>query len=145
MHPTFNELHEAQLIYAELKAGMTMGEKNILAYFKSPEEAEGVAKKLNALRAIDVSIDRFSRYPGEGYDPMNPVTGKVSSLASITQDAAITNRSAGILAAADPAASGLSHGGQGGPTGHDILLTAVVDESVHHQALRIVEEAGGLV
>ena len=38
-----------------------------------------------------------------------------------------------------------SHGGQGGPTGHDILLTAVVDESMHHQALRIVEEAGGLI
>lgn len=122
-----------------------MGEKNILAYFKSPEEAEGVAKKLNALRALDVSVDRFSRYPGEGYDPMNAITGKITSLSAITQDAMITNNSAGILAAADPAASGLSHGGQGGPTGHDILLTAVVDESIHHQALRIVEEAGGLI
>ncbi|WP_410767962.1 hypothetical protein [Fontibacillus sp. BL9] len=121
-----------------------MGEKNILAYFKSPEEAEGVARKLNALRALEVSVDRFSRYAGEGYDPMNPVTGKISSLSAITQDAAITNTSAGILTAADPAASGMSHGGQGGPTGHDILLTAVVDESIHHQALRIVEEAGGL-
>lgn len=122
-----------------------MGEKNILAYFKSPEEAEGVARKLGALRVEDMSIDRFSRYPGEGYDPMNPVTGKIPSLAAITQDADITNRSAGILSAADPAASGLSHGGQGGPTGYDILLTAVVDESIHHQALRIVEEAGGLL
>ncbi|CAM4478972.1 MAG: hypothetical protein E7L01_28545 [Paenibacillus macerans] len=122
-----------------------MGEKNILAYFKSPEQAEGAARKLSALRVVDMSIDRFSRYPGEGYDPGNPVTGSISSLAAITQDAAITNRSAGILSAADPAASGLSHGGQGGPTGHDIVLTAVVDESVHHQALRIVEEAGGLI
>ncbi|RCX22750.1 hypothetical protein DFP94_101333 [Fontibacillus phaseoli] len=121
-----------------------MSEKNILAYFKSPEEAEGVARKLNALRALEVSVDRFSRYAGEGYDPMNPVAGKISSLSAITQDAAITNTSAGILTAADPAASGMSHGGQGGPTGHDILLTAVVDESIHHQALRIVEEAGGL-
>lgn len=121
-----------------------MGEKNILAYFKSPEEAEGVAKKLNVLRALDVSVDRFSRYPAEGYGPMNAITGKITSLSAITQDAVITNNSAGILAAADPAASGLSHGGQGGPTGHDILLTAVVDESIHHQALRIVEEAGGL-
>lgn len=122
-----------------------MAEKNILAYFKSPEEAEGVARKLNALRVIDLSINRFSRYPGEGYDPFNPITGKVSSLSAITQDAAITNQSAGILSAADPAASGMSHGGQGGPTGRDILLTAVVDESVHHQVLRIIEEAGGQI
>lgn len=122
-----------------------MGEKNILAYFKSPEEADGVAKKLNALRALDVSVDRFSRYPGEGYSPFNPITGKVSSLSAMTQDAAITNQSAGILSAADPSASGMSHGGQGGPTGYDILLAAVVDESIHHQALRIVEDAGGLL
>lgn len=125
--------------------GSGLGEKNILAYFKSPEEAEGVARKLNALRVQDVSIDRFSRYAGEGYDPINPVTGKISSLSAITQDASITNPSAGILSAADPAASGMSHGGQGGPTGHDILLTAVVDESIHHQAMRIIEEAGGLL
>lgn len=122
-----------------------MAEKNILAYFKSPEQAEGVARKLSALRVEEISIDRFSRYAGEGYNPMNPVTGNISSLAAVTQDASMTNQSAGILAAADPAASGLSHGGQGGPTGHDILLTAVVNESIHHQALRIIEEAGGLI
>ncbi|SMF35708.1 hypothetical protein [Paenibacillus barengoltzii] len=122
-----------------------MAEKNILAYFKSPEQAKGVARKLSALRVEDISIDRFSRYAGEGYNPMNPVSGSISSLAAVTQDASITNPSAGILTAADPAASGLSHGGQGGPTGHDILLTAVVDESIHHQALRIIEEAGGLI
>ncbi|AZK46822.1 hypothetical protein [Paenibacillus lentus] len=121
-----------------------MGEKNILAYFKSPEEAEGAARKLQALRVVDLSIDRFSKYPGEGYDPLNPITGKISSLAAVTQDGEITNPSAGILAAADPAASGMSHGGQGGPTGHDILLTVVVDESSHHQALRIIEEVGGI-
>ncbi|MNN65717.1 hypothetical protein D3C76_366900 [compost metagenome] len=103
-----------------------MSEKNILAYFKSPEEAEGATRKLNSIRAVDVSIERFSRTP-ENYM------------------AADFSNSVGILTASDPAASGMSHGGQGGPTGHDILLTAVVDESIHHQALRIVEECGGIV
>ncbi|MNW29477.1 hypothetical protein D3C74_63320 [compost metagenome] len=103
-----------------------MGEKNILAYFKTPEEAEGVARKLNSLRAIDVSIERFSGSTDN------------SSLLDFSN-------SIGILAASDPTASGMSHGGQGGPTGHDILLTAVVDESIHHQALRIVEETGGKI
>lgn len=122
-----------------------MTEKNILAYFKSPEEAEGAKRKLQALRVEDMSITRFSRYPGEGYDPVNMFSGEWSSLASLTQDAEITNHSAGILAAADPAASGMSDGGQGGPTGRDILLTVVVDEGVHHQAMRIIEEAGGML
>jgi hypothetical protein len=31
------------------------------------------------------------------------------------------------------------------PTGRDILLTAVVDESIHHQAMSIVEQAGGML
>ncbi|WP_166238383.1 hypothetical protein [Paenibacillus turpanensis] len=121
-----------------------MTDKNILAYFKSPEEAEGAAAKLKALRAIDVSIDRFSRYPGDGIEQnMNPITSNFGSLGSITMDADYTNKSAGILSAADVSASGMSDGGQGGPTGRDILLTAVVPEDVHHQALRVVEEAGG--
>ncbi|MEK4512155.1 hypothetical protein EJP82_11900 [Paenibacillus anaericanus] len=123
-----------------------MGEKNILAYFRSPEEAEVVAGKLNSLRAIDVSIDRFSRYPEEGYDVMNSIAGSGSGLAAtFLQQTSIGIPGAEILAAADPANSGMSHGGQGGPTGHDILLTAVVDEEVHHQALQFIEEAGGLM
>ncbi|GAA0408535.1 hypothetical protein [Paenibacillus motobuensis] len=120
-----------------------MGEKNILAYFKSPEEAEGVARKLNAIRALDVSVDRFSRYSEQN-------SGLFQSLADRTGVPAMMHgsdlaNSSGVLYAADPSHSGMSHGGQGGPTGHDILLTAVVDESMHHQALRIVEEAGGLI
>jgi hypothetical protein len=121
-------------------------EKNILAYFKSPEEAEAAAKKLHALRAADVSIDRFSKYPGDGIEHReNPVTGDFASLATLSLDADISGKSPGVLMAAGTDASGLSDGGGGGVTGRDILLTAVVDESVHHQALRVVEEAGGML
>ncbi len=122
-----------------------MTEKNILAYFHTPEQAEGAANKLRALRAVDVQVERFSRYPGEGVEQvMNPLTGDFASLGNLTLDASFSS-SAGILAAADVSASGMSDGGQGGPTGRDVLLAAVVDESVHHQALRVVEEAGGMV
>jgi hypothetical protein len=121
-------------------------ETHILAYFSSPEEAQAAAKKLYALRAIDVSIDRFSKTPGEGMDDqMNPITGDFDSLAALTMEADVTSRSEGILLSAGPDASGMSDGGQGGPTGRDILLTAVVDEELHHQALRIIEQAGGMV
>lgn len=123
-----------------------MAEKNILAYFHSPEQAEGIASKLNALRAITVQVDRFSRYPGEGMNNiMNPLTGNIASLATLTQGAEISSRDEGILIAADPSASGMSDGGDGGVTGRDILLTAVVDESVYEQALRVIEQGGGMV
>jgi hypothetical protein len=121
-------------------------EKNILAYFKSPDEANEVLSKLQALRVIDARIDRIARYPGDSPEvPRNPSQGQMTGLPGLTQGSIETNMSAGILVAADPAASGMSDGGAGGVTGRDILLTAVVDESVHHKALRIVEEAGGMV
>ncbi|MFC7681483.1 hypothetical protein [Paenibacillus sp. GCM10028914] len=122
-----------------------MSEKNILAYFKSPEEAQSVARKLEALRVADMSINRFSAYPGgEMNNIMNPLTGDIVSLTSMTQNSALSNRSAGILGAADPSASGMS-AGEDEVQGRDILLTVVLDESVFHQALSIIEDAGGLV
>jgi hypothetical protein len=123
-----------------------MGEKNILAYFKTPEAAEGAKKKLQALRPVDISIDRFSKYPGDGSDQvMNPLSGDVPSLGYLTLNADFSNKSAAIMAAADPSASGLSDGGQDEISGRDILLTAVVDEAVHEKALKIIKDAGGLV
>ncbi|MFT9849693.1 hypothetical protein [Aneurinibacillus sp. REN35] len=122
-----------------------MAEKNILAYFKSPEEAEEAARRLTELGVIDQSIDRISRYAGQGTDQMiNTLSGDLPSLASTVLDADITNRGAGVLLAADVSASGMSDGGQDDITGRDILLTVVVDEAKHHQALHIVEQAGGM-
>jgi hypothetical protein len=121
-------------------------DKSILAYFKSPEEAEAVSAKLKAMRVDDFKIDRISRYVGDPVDEtMNPLTGNITGLGGLVMDADETSASAGILMAADPSASGMSDGGQGGPTGRDILLTAVVDEKIHEKVLRLVTESGGLV
>lgn len=123
-----------------------MSEKNILAYFKSPEEAEGASRKLQALRVIDMSIDRFSKYPGGArYTGNNPVTGDIPSLAAMTLNSTLDSHSAGILAAADSSASGMSHGGDGGPTGRDVLLTVVLNSEYFDQAMSIIEEAGGML
>lgn len=117
-----------------------------MAYFKSPDEANDVLAKLQALRVIDARIDRVARYPGDSPEvPMNPITGNVTGLGGLTQGAMETTNDAGVLIAADPAASGMSHQGGGMVTGRDILLTAIVDEAVHHKAVRLVEEAGGML
>lgn len=122
-----------------------MAEKSILAYFHSLEEAEGVASKLRALRAIDVSVDRFGKYPGDGVDHvMNPITSDFPGLSYLTQSADFDSRDAAVLAAADVDASGLAGGAESGLTGRDVVLAAVVDESIYEQALRVVHEGGGI-
>ena len=123
-----------------------MAEKNILAYFHSPEQAEGAASKLKALRAIDVQVDRFGKYAGSGYQSvMNPYAGDFGSLGRLTQAADVSTPDEGILIAADPAASGLSDGGGGGVTGIDTILAAVIDEAVYEQAVRVIQSAGGSI
>lgn len=123
-----------------------MKEKNILAYFRSREEAERVSEKLKALRAIDISIDQFSKYPGDGVDQIsNPITGGFPSLGSLTLGADYTNKSAAIATAVDVDASGMSDGGQGESKDHNILLTAIMDESAHKQALQLIRDNGGIV
>lgn len=126
-----------------------MSERAILAYFHSPEQAEGVSSKLKALRVGTIQIDRISPYPSSGDmgvdHVMNPITSDFPGLGSLTLNADFGSREAAILAAASPTASGMSDGGSNPVDGRDILLTAVVDEAVYEQALRVVEESGGLV
>lgn len=123
-----------------------MAEKNILAYFRSEEQANAVQAKLKALRAIDVQVDQFGRYPGYGLLSVhNPYAGDFGSLGRLTQAADISTPDEGILVAADPAASGMSDGGGGGVTGFNFIVAAVVDDAVYEQSLRVIESAGGLV
>jgi hypothetical protein len=126
-----------------------MSERNILAYFHSPEQAEGVASKLKALRVADMRIDRISPYPTTsdmGVDHrLNPINGDFPGLGSLTLNTDFGSRDAAILAAASPAASGMSDGGAEFVTGRDILLTAVVNEDVYEQAMRVIEQSGGMV
>lgn len=87
-------------------------DKNILAYFNTPEQAQQVAAKLSSLKLESISIDRFSRYPGEGSNE-SILNSTMDSLSSATLHGSFTSASSGILAAADPSASGMSDGGAG--------------------------------
>ncbi|MCC2683162.1 MAG: hypothetical protein K0R75_61 [Paenibacillaceae bacterium] len=121
-------------------------QRNILAYFKSPQEAEKVEEQLKQLGVRDTSVDRISAYPGSGVDHvMNPITGDFPSLGYLTLDADYSNISAGILSAVDVNASGMSDGGDETISGRDILLTAVVDEVYYNQAMSLIKTGGGMV
>ncbi|MCY9658454.1 hypothetical protein P5G65_32475 [Paenibacillus chondroitinus] len=91
-----------------------MAEKAILAYFHSPEQAEGAAAKLKALRAAEVQVDRFNNEIGRGFE-----SAMADSMMSVDGDM----KSVGL----------------------DIILTAVIDDSVYDQACRVIESAGGSI
>ncbi len=122
-----------------------MSERNILAYFKSPDEANKVAEKIKNLGVTDIKIDRFSKYPlGSADQLMNPLTSDTPSQATLTLGAN-AGRDTGILASTDVSASGMSDGGQDPITGRDILLATIVDESIFDQARQLIREGDGLV
>lgn len=123
-----------------------MAERSILAYFRSRDDAEFVVSRLRGLEFIDYSIDTFSRYPGDGVNRvMNPINSDFPSLGYLTLNADLPNTGAGILAAADVSASGMSDGGDTVITGRNILLTVVLDETSYEKAISIIESGGGMI
>lgn len=124
-----------------------MAEKNILAYFKSPEQAKEALEQIKSLKLVDSSIDRLDGYPGDGSDHIeNPITSDFPGLGYLTLGGDFSDLDAGILAATSVSASGMSSGGQDNEvTGRDILLTVVIEEEDFDQAMAIVQKAGALV
>jgi hypothetical protein len=129
-----------------------MTEKGILAYFRSPAEAESIIPKLKALRAVDISVDKIGQFSGDGVsESMNPLTGGFPGLSFLTTGAEGIDIDSAILAAAEVDASGLSAPraedgsieNYGGIGGMDTLLTVVVNEMSYDQALRVIRDAGG--
>ena len=122
-----------------------MAEKAIIAYFNSPEQAEEARGLLQSLQVIDSRIDRFGQYPGSGVEGiMNPITSNFDGLGELTLSGDFSNKSASILAAASPDASGMSDKGNEALSGKDICLTVVVSDADYDKALAIVQNHGGM-
>jgi hypothetical protein len=122
-----------------------MKERNFFAGFASIDDAKEAEQALHDAGFKTTQVDMISPYPGEGPQRrMNPITGNIPSLAALTLDADITNKSAGILTAADVSASGMSDGdGMMPEVNQSVLLTAVVPEEQAKMAEKIIQEHGG--
>ncbi|HZG15697.1 MAG TPA: hypothetical protein VE710_11830 [Candidatus Bathyarchaeia archaeon] len=123
-----------------------MKERNILAGFRSMDDANKAAQQLKQAGFQTVQVDNVGQYPGEGIPAyMNPITGRIPSLGDLTQGADFpTGRDASVMAAADPAASGMADKGDD-PVRPTILLTAVVPENRGDEAANIIRSCGGEV
>lgn len=122
-----------------------MKERNFFAGFASIDDAKQAEQALHDTGFETTQVDMISPYPGEGPQRrMNPITGNVPSLAALTLDADITNKSAAILTATDVSASGMSDGdGMMPEVNQSVLLTAVVPEDQAKMAEKIIQEHGG--
>jgi len=121
-----------------------MKERNILAGFRSPDDANKAAEQLRKSGFTTVQVDTVSQYPGDGIDKItNPIAGEVPSLGSLTLEADFhSGREASVLAAADPSASGMADRNME-DIGRNILLTAVVPEERGDEAAEIIKSFGG--
>lgn len=118
-----------------------MGEKGIIAYFRTEERAQRAVRELKSRGFDTVQLDHFSQFPGENaVDSDNPISESPSSLAGLTMGTAIT-RDAGVLAAAHPDASGMS--GAGPDASENVIVTVVTDETREEEARSLLERAGG--
>lgn len=117
-------------------------EQAILASFADPDVAQNAKQDLQNIGISTVQIDRVSTAPGEPtQEYMNPITGNIESLGKLTLGTSFAGRNASVLAATDPAASGMSAGDT--VTGQDILLTVVSPKDKVEQAVQIIKSHGG--
>lgn len=122
-------------------------DRSIMAYFRTSIEAGGALAKLQALRAVDARIDRLSLEPGV-------LPGGTPGLPEPVEPTALSGLSSGDLESGSwPEALTTSRGMTDRPQMNgaspgeppSVLLTAIVNEAIHPQALRVVQEAGGIL
>lgn len=125
---------------------ISLKERNILAGFHTEDEAEKAATALRQAGFSIVQIDRVGQFSGDGNERiMNPISGKIPSLGSMTLAGDFPNgRDASALAAASPDASGMADRGDD-DLNRNVLLTCVVPEERGDEATEIIRSYGGMV
>ncbi|OEF99664.1 hypothetical protein BHF71_07840 [Vulcanibacillus modesticaldus] len=118
--------------------------RNILAAFKSIEEAQKAAEELKQRGFSNIQVDQIGMYPGSQMnDLFNPITGGFKSLADLTLGS-FTNKSSEILASVDVSASGMADGsGSYMDINRNILLTVVTDEVKAKEAEQVIKMYNG--
>lgn len=119
------------------------GERAVLSSFRSREAAERAAHKIRSLGLQDLSINTFSTLAMDyRYGNNYPISGNITSLSGLVEDADISSHDAGVLLAADPVNSGMSDG-EGFVTGYNWGLTVVSPDALVDRVVAIIKAAGG--
>ncbi|PWK16541.1 hypothetical protein [Tumebacillus permanentifrigoris] len=127
----------------------TPKEQAILAYFRSPHDAQVAAERVqHELDIEDVQVDKFSMVPGNGTEMLrNPIQGDFGSHGNLVEGGEGISRDVGAALGADPAVSGMSDGFDSEDglmmSGRNYLVTIVSPIEQLEACLKIVNECGG--
>lgn len=118
--------------------------RNILASFRTIDNAQAAAQEIVNLGIKDVQVDQIGKYPGTHLNPlMNPITGDFDSLSDLTLGS-LDDKGAEVLAAVDVSASGMSDGSNV-EINDNVLVTIVTDEEKAKQVEQIIEKFRGKI
>ena len=139
---------KAYFIKWEVKQMLNPGERSILAYFGSGDDAEKAVKKLKDMGYENVRLDRISRYGVNNDDEYNnPIMGRAETVTGLTLYSAntgnLSNSDSRVLMAADPSVSGYADPDLAG--GAAFLVTVVTNEDNLEQAEKVLKQHGAKV
>ncbi|GGE09382.1 hypothetical protein GCM10011571_08350 [Marinithermofilum abyssi] len=119
-----------------------MGERSVIAFFRTERRAKEAVEQLKAQGFETVDLSRFSFSPREdGSDLDNPIAEPPSALSTVT-GAPVSGRDAGVLKAADNYSSGMADGSDEFGA-EDLSVTVVTDEARFEEAEEILKQMGG--
>jgi len=129
---------------------LSPGERSILAYFESSNDAEEAGKELINEGYEVVQLDRVSKYGVELDKERNyPVAGRAETQTGLTVYSADTYRLADtdtrILMSADPSVSGMAANNYDVAGEGPFLLTVVTHEKHVDRAVEIIKRHGGKI
>lgn len=121
-----------------------MGDKNILVFFKSIEQAQEAASQLKGLGVVDLQIEPLKSPQAGSNDLTSPQGGMIDNNTQMTLGLFNTGPDIRALFGADFSSSGLSEAQTPVKKDQDILLTVAVDKNRQDQAMEILKNAGGI-
>ncbi|RKQ88402.1 hypothetical protein [Brockia lithotrophica] len=120
----------------------TKAERNLIAYFRTAEDADRVKEALWQLGIDDVRVEPLYAQPYDDAARPDPMSGRMPSLAGSVLDVDVPSRGTAVLLGADPAVSGMADG-EGRVEGWSVVLAAVVPEIHLAHAQELVRRHGG--
>lgn len=124
------------------------GERALLAYFPTSNDARKAAEELKRAGIEEVRVDRISRF-GVNNDAEinNPIAGRAETITGLTLYSAGTDSmiddDTRVLKAADPSVSGIGDHNYGVAGGAAFMVTAVTTDDLLNSARAIIKDSGG--
>ncbi|MDQ0190926.1 hypothetical protein JI721_06140 [Alicyclobacillus cycloheptanicus] len=120
-----------------------MSERTVLASFYSRPEAQKAADQVKSLGIDTAEVAELHGYSDDA-PPQNAylISGKISSLSSVTLGANPSSRDVGILLSADPAAYSMA-GNPDRALSRNYLLTVVCPDEQVDTVVNIIKDCNG--